>query len=112
MLRERNVRRIVLVGDSYVRHTYEALLDLLTNDFERGAYAADADVPPQCLGDGQVEESTCRHYVIRQRIVCESAVDISLHYGGAPRALDVFPQSPDVVTQITNTISSALIVIV
>jgi hypothetical protein len=95
-IKKRGVKKIIFVGDSFVRHAYEAFLNILTGDFLTGAYDSKDQVPPVCIGDGQFEESICRHHVTGGKIVCGDVV-VSLYYGGWPRITDVLPQSPNVI---------------
>jgi len=76
-LQLRLISRIQFIGDSYIRHAYEAFVNLLTDDFERGAYDESMNVPNECFGEGQFEEKTCRLLIAHQHYVC-NGIDISL----------------------------------
>ena len=96
LFQRKKIKKIVFVGDSFVRHAFEAFLDILTGDFMSGALSTSDRFPPKCLGEGQFEEANCRQYVSHQKTVCDKT-DIGLYYGHSPRALDVFPSNPDLI---------------
>jgi hypothetical protein len=56
-----NVARILFVGDSNVRHAYQAFAMSLSGDYERGGVRPNA--PLRCSGDGQFEQMPCRREV-------------------------------------------------
>lgn len=74
-LHRHNIRTIVFVGDSYVRHAYEGTALLLSGDFERGALGK--TVSTQCNGDAQFEEKNCRLFISQSIQVCSSKVTLS-----------------------------------
>jgi hypothetical protein len=74
LLKQRKISRIQFIGDSYIRHAYEAFVNLLINDYERGAYEKSMDVPIECFGEGQFDEKTCRLLIAHQHNVCNGIV--------------------------------------
>jgi hypothetical protein len=96
-LKTKNLKKIFFVGDSFVRHAYEAFLNILTGNFLTGAYDFNTQVPLMCHADGQFEESTCRHYVSGGKLVCDDSIEVSLSYGAWPRISYLLPQRPDII---------------
>ena len=56
-----NITRVLFVGDSNVRHAYQAFAMSLNGDYERGSVRPDA--PQRCTGNGQFEQAPCRREV-------------------------------------------------
>jgi hypothetical protein len=55
------ITRVLFVGDSNVRHAYQAFAMSLSGDYERGGVRPDA--PQRCSGNGQFEQMPCRREV-------------------------------------------------
>lgn len=80
-----NIRKLLFIGDSYVRHAYEGMLLMLSGDFSKGALIpGTTDEYPDCLDDGQFEELKCRHHVKTNDTLCGGLVTVALKYGAAP----------------------------
>lgn len=62
------VNRILFSGDSYMRHFYEALVLLLTNNYKNGAISS----PSSCFYGHQFSEKNCRNYVPQSMVVCDN----------------------------------------
>jgi hypothetical protein len=75
---------MVFVGDSFVRHAYEGLLLVLSGNYEWGAMVEEGREKPECHGEGQFEERTCRHFVAHNKQVCNNEVVLQLVYGAWP----------------------------
>jgi len=56
-----NITRVLFVGDSNVRHAYQAFAMSLSGDYDRGGVRQDA--PANCAGNGQFEQWPCRREV-------------------------------------------------
>jgi hypothetical protein len=55
------ISRVLFVGDSNVRHAYQAFAMSLSGDYERGGVGRNA--PQRCTGNGQFEQMPCRREV-------------------------------------------------
>lgn len=55
------ISKVLFVGDSNVRHAYQAFAMSLSGDYERGGVRQSA--PQRCTGDGQFEQMNCRREV-------------------------------------------------
>jgi len=75
-------RRILFVGDSYVRHAYVAFILWLSGDYAAGALRADHD--EICEGEGQFEEKVCRGQLSRN-VTVPCGVTVALKYGTWPK---------------------------
>jgi hypothetical protein len=56
-----NIVRLLFVGDSNMRHAYQAFAMSLNGDYERGGVRPSA--PERCTGNGQFEQMPCRREV-------------------------------------------------
>ena len=54
-IKQRNLRKLCFIGDSYMRHTYEGMLLILSGDYEYGAMDITGRNLAMCEGDGQFE---------------------------------------------------------
>jgi hypothetical protein len=55
------ITKVLFVGDSNVRHAYQAFAMSLSGDYERGGVSANA--PLRCTGNSQFEQALCRREV-------------------------------------------------
>lgn len=74
LLRERGVRRMVMVGDSYMRHAYEGVTMMLSGDYVTGGLNEEGRANESCHGEGQFNEVFCRHLVSHNRTLCKGEV--------------------------------------
>ena len=81
ILREANMTNIVFVGDSFTKGTFQALILLLSEDFERGSVTPDA--PAVCLGDIQFNGPQCRDYLAGGVHIC--GLTLIIDYEAYPR---------------------------
>ena len=84
------MRRIAFVGDSYMRHTFQAFLLVLSTDYEYGTMDASGRSKPECAGEGQFEEKQCRMHLPHTAEMCGGAVSLNLTYTAWPRLTDVY----------------------
>ena len=83
ILEQRKIRTITFCGDSYIRHAYQALLLILTGDYETGSMRD--DFKAECSGDAQFEESKCRHGLPHAISgLCSGAVTLKLVWDSWP----------------------------
>jgi hypothetical protein len=80
---------IFLAGDSFIRHIYQSLLLVFSDDYEYGALNAET---LKCKGDNQFSEKGCsrmRHFSKPSRSVCNNTIKLDF--------LDIFNfrSSPD-----------------
>jgi hypothetical protein len=71
--------RIFLVGDSFIRHTYQSLLLIFSDDYEYGALNR---VIPQCKGDSQFSEKGCsreNQFSNPIRSVCNDTIKLAFY---------------------------------
>lgn len=73
-------KRILFVGDSFVRHTFVAFVLWLSGDYAAGALRSMHAKP--CEYSGQFEEKLCRHQLQNSINVC--GVHAALKYGAWP----------------------------
>ena len=78
MLLKSNVRRLLLVGDSFMRHVYGALVLLLSEDYRKGALINQHGCI--CHFNGQFREKKCRQQLQFEKSVCNGKVRIQLKF--------------------------------
>ncbi|CAH1798489.1 unnamed protein product, partial [Owenia fusiformis] len=80
MLAQKNVKHIILVGDSLVRHFFGALLILLSGHMKDGAMKQNTkpDDREKCGYHLQFDEKYCRKLNDRTRTICNSKVQLTL----------------------------------
>ena len=84
-LEKSGLRNIAFVGDSYVRHTFEGLALVLSNDYEMGVLNAEGRQDSECHNEGQFDEKKCREYVMHSITTCNKKVNLHLFEGAWPR---------------------------
>ncbi|KAL8597832.1 hypothetical protein ACOMHN_061365 [Nucella lapillus] len=74
-----NGTRLVLAGDSFVRHLFVALVMLLTDDFQDGALRKDANpaIRSVCQGMYQINGVRCREILDENRSLCHGSVHLT-----------------------------------
>ena len=82
VLAQSAVRRVEYVGDSFVRQSYQALLMVLSGDYERGG-VANATAPAECAGNYQFFKP-CREHVPMHETRCDGRVALTLRYNSWP----------------------------
>lgn len=75
-------KRILFIGDSFVRHAFVAFVLWLSGDFTAGALQSPHDT--DCEGLGQFAEKKCRNQLIDEIQVCRGQVSITIQNGGWP----------------------------
>ena len=81
LLREANMTDIMFVGDSFTKGIFQALILLLSEDFETGSVTPDA--PAVCVGDTQFDGPQCRNYLAAGVQIC--GLTLMLDYEPYPR---------------------------
>ena len=76
-------RRILFIGDSYIRHAFSAFLSTLSTDYEFGGLADEAHTYPHCAGEGQYNVR-CHGLVPENATLCNGSVFAELRYGAWP----------------------------
>ena len=77
-LLKRNITKIRLGGDSFVRHLYVALVLWLSGNYKDGGLKPQHD--KVCLFGGQFEEKQCRLQLGFQKTICNGRIHVSLGY--------------------------------
>ena len=90
-LKEAGVRRILFVGDSYVRMAYQAMGMWLSNNYRNASVAAEANskvaakqcktghnvlLPELCDFDGAFRDNDCRPHILPEMQVCMGNVTL------------------------------------
>jgi hypothetical protein len=83
LFRSKGINRITFVGDSFIRHLYQAFINTLTADY--GAPSIPDQHKSSCQGDSQfLETQMCSLHPISQFQVCNNQVMLRLIYGTQP----------------------------
>jgi hypothetical protein len=75
-------KKLLFIGDSFVRHAYVAMTLLLSGDYQKGALRPSHD--QACEYDGQFEENVCRQQLSYSVTTCQGTVTLGLNYGSWP----------------------------
>lgn len=78
------IHSIAFLGDSFMRHAFEAFIMILTGNYDSGALTEDARTSHhECFGEAQFEEKNCRQFVqFTFHNLCGGRVQVAqLHYG-------------------------------
>lgn len=70
-------KRVLFIGDSFIRHAYTSFVLWLSGNYVNGALIPEHD--PICVGMGQFEEKKCRKQVARSKTIC--GVEVALQHG-------------------------------
>lgn len=78
-------KRILFVGDSFVRHAFVAFVLWLSDDYTAGALQSPHDI--DCEGPGQFTEKKCREQLKDTVQVCRGQVSLTIRNGKWPTML-------------------------
>ncbi|CAH1780199.1 unnamed protein product, partial [Owenia fusiformis] len=103
MLAEKNVKHIILVGDSLVRHFFGALLILLSGRMKDGAMLPDTKPGDRdyCGYHLQFDEKYCRLMADRERKICNSTIQLTLR---EDYKLPLLPNSVEFIREKENQV--------